>query len=672
MTTQIPITLNGRPYVADLAEYRRRTLPIRREAIDQSTTPGDQSLTTEGEWRRRMTRFDGGMFQFQQDAEGSDLGRPRSSFNMGRGKDNGPYCTMPMWLPRDEVTTGETVNIRPRRTDRGLGLVAYAKVNGGNFDLVVVEANGNVTVRYSAVASVKCVALDPHDDNLTVGNANIFHATQSNVYKNNAVFAAFGAVDLFLFRDHFFAMRGSVKGQVTGIREMSRTGTFSGAGQLDFTIPTGDSYWNVIDMYAVHDGYLMLVNRGMVLGSIICELLFIGIDGDGLLVDPILVDRMPAWAWGFGMDEETFLIADSHGYRFGVYIGDGNVEMGPWFGVGDDLSQRFDTQQNDPIKLGQIDAHRGRFYVIHPAGYQYGVASHDWFANPRHGQVLVVDATRFVAPLVPAIAESFGPASTGTPSTVTYLICTAAAASATGVEDDATDEFVMLFRSGTSIDTWRRCTNDAASTFLAAAASAAIQTGLLSFGIAEKKVITRVAIRLSDVIPNHAWTIVVKALSYDASTGTETYTTLDTLTNGDGPLVEIAIGGAPVDAFGLLLEWDFDSASAGSSMVGVEEITVYALPVPNRTEEWQIPILLSEQVAVPGDPQGSVYTYDTKVEFETIKALERNATPVTFVEGGNTYTVIVDQVQVEPRSWNSQLSFFEGVVRLRLLSTGET
>lgn len=51
----LPVALSGHEYLIDPRQYRRRTVPATREAIDQSAEAGEQSLNPSGLWRRSQS-----------------------------------------------------------------------------------------------------------------------------------------------------------------------------------------------------------------------------------------------------------------------------------------------------------------------------------------------------------------------------------------------------------------------------------------------------------------------------------------------------------------------------------------------------------------------------------------------------------------------------------------
>jgi len=73
------VAIGGHPYMMDVRKYSRRTLPGVSEQTDQTTEPGEASLSREGFWRRSQSRFDHGAGQEFLDEEGADRRRFRES-----------------------------------------------------------------------------------------------------------------------------------------------------------------------------------------------------------------------------------------------------------------------------------------------------------------------------------------------------------------------------------------------------------------------------------------------------------------------------------------------------------------------------------------------------------------------------------------------------------------
>lgn len=52
---EFPVAIGGHSYMIEVKDYRRRTLPALRSAQDTATEPGENSLNTEGYWRRTQS-----------------------------------------------------------------------------------------------------------------------------------------------------------------------------------------------------------------------------------------------------------------------------------------------------------------------------------------------------------------------------------------------------------------------------------------------------------------------------------------------------------------------------------------------------------------------------------------------------------------------------------------
>lgn len=80
-----PCAVNGRPYMFEPKYFRREFIPQRRDPQDDSTEPGEQSLSPEGLWRRSQSDWSLGAGQTWFDEEES--ARPRRRFRASLGVD---------------------------------------------------------------------------------------------------------------------------------------------------------------------------------------------------------------------------------------------------------------------------------------------------------------------------------------------------------------------------------------------------------------------------------------------------------------------------------------------------------------------------------------------------------------------------------------------------------
>lgn len=105
--TVLPAAIDGHPYVVELSRYERRTLPALRPPQDSAAEPGENSLNTEGYWRRSQTDWSLGAGQDFFDNEGSS----RRRFTSSKGVD--------VWT-KDALTLLYDTALRESSTDTNL------------------------------------------------------------------------------------------------------------------------------------------------------------------------------------------------------------------------------------------------------------------------------------------------------------------------------------------------------------------------------------------------------------------------------------------------------------------------------------------------------------------------------------------------------------------------
>ena len=95
--------------------------------------------------------------------------------------------------------------------------------------------------------------------------------------------------------------------------------------------------------------------------------------------------------------------------------------------------------------------------------------------------------------------------------------------------------------------------------------------------------------------------------------------------------------------------------------------TCRAQVISIRQDQIIVPILWYEEVRNPaGD--GVVVSMDLQSEWQFLKALEKSGRAFLYKEGGLTYTVQVDQVNVKPTKWNGDRTMLEGLLLVKLLT----
>jgi hypothetical protein len=79
-----PVAIQGHGFLIDPRQYRRRTLEAVRQGLDNSSEPGEQTLNSEGLWRRSQENWVLGVGQEFFDARNADNGTSRSGATSSR------------------------------------------------------------------------------------------------------------------------------------------------------------------------------------------------------------------------------------------------------------------------------------------------------------------------------------------------------------------------------------------------------------------------------------------------------------------------------------------------------------------------------------------------------------------------------------------------------------
>lgn len=93
--SEFPVAIAGHAYMIEPKLYRRSFVPIRRDPRDDSTEPGEQSLTPEGLWRRSQSGWSLGAGQEWLDEEESSRQRFYASLGMDVLTEDRQACLLP-------------------------------------------------------------------------------------------------------------------------------------------------------------------------------------------------------------------------------------------------------------------------------------------------------------------------------------------------------------------------------------------------------------------------------------------------------------------------------------------------------------------------------------------------------------------------------------------------
>lgn len=188
-------------------------------------------------------------------------------------------------------------------------------------------------------------------------------------------------------------------------------------------------------------------------------------------------------------------------------------------------------------------------------------------------------------------------------------------------------------------------------------ASGTIETGSVAFSLPDPKVAFAVDVRHKALNGT-----VVMALSADGGAYADAVTSSTAGSTSPG----YARLAAPVKAeqyheVKLTLTRSATDATKGPK---VSRWTLFARPVPRKADVAILPILLHEVVT---DHMGGQKSYNTKTEYDALKAMETNGDPVDYQEGAQAAVkALVDHVIMQPDKLTGDGAWFQGLCVVRL------
>lgn len=191
-------------------------------------------------------------------------------------------------------------------------------------------------------------------------------------------------------------------------------------------------------------------------------------------------------------------------------------------------------------------------------------------------------------------------------------------------------------------------------------------TGWISYGVPDEKVPTSITLQHSRIPVDGSIEVYLElddgshndTLVGVADTLASTETTIE-LTEGPSERLRLR--------FVLTNGSDFNEEGA---VVRLKRWTMFAVPVPNRTRQFVVPIMAYEEVSGDGRQPGRVAQIPRDI-IETLEDLAEARTPVVYEEGNTTYRVVVDGVDLpedESRTWDSGNNFPQGMIVVTLLT----
>ena len=627
---RLPVTLTidatERSYNIDINQYSRTAIPTLREQRDTSSEPGEQSIDNQF-WLRSQTDWSfGAGQQFFDHAESN-----RSRFNSSTNVDvwtEGKISLLPICESKNDTFAWTDVKMKM------LGSYMYV-AQGTNLYFSNAFNSADADVNWStvtALASAQTIS------DFTTDGSKVFIAYSSNRVAASVNLGAttqptsFGSLNPDIVRvvgGRLFFLDG------TNIAEVDSSGA-KVSSSLDSTIPQAGGSWVTIcsgpvGFYAAGNaadtGFVSFVSVGA---------------ADGLLEEPQQVAELPRGEKINDMVSYAGLLAlaTTKGLRIAaIDAGSGSITYGP---VIDDVGQVYSLAADE------------RFV---------------WFGGGL-GKVYRADLSRFTETLVPAWAADLVSVKDGTsggadatPSNVSYI------ARALGE---------TYFTDTTNGVQGEKSTGELAAT-------GTLVVGDVSWNSQFDKVLRSIELRqapasLSSASNQYSGSSVQYSgseVQYSVAGTSAGGTTTATITNDENISVTTAAlaNKTPAnittlvpelsEAFKIQLNLTRDTTVTAGPQI--ESWKIKAFPAPTRVDEIIVPIILKSRVATSRG-RGSAAAYDTKVEYNALKTAMTNREIITYQEGSQSDTCVIDQIAMSAEKLSDDGAWWEGVCTLRLLT----
>ena len=191
-------------------------------------------------------------------------------------------------------------------------------------------------------------------------------------------------------------------------------------------------------------------------------------------------------------------------------------------------------------------------------------------------------------------------------------------------------------------------------------ASGYVEPGFVRYGIIQSKIIVSMDVRHDSLPAGASVTLQVVPFAGTAE--------LVGVSNGQGSIGPTSPFGTDFtvgEAFMPILT--LTRATSPTVSPVLRRWTVEALPVVKRQDQIVVPIRMGRLVK-SANRQGEDLRYDPLLVFQQLKSLEANSAIVQYQEGNATYTCIIDQVKVKADKWADDFSFFEGIIFVKLIT----
>ena len=583
-----PVGIGAHAYMIDVPKYRRRTLPALRPPSDTDAEPGENSLNTEGFWRRTQSDWSLGAGQDFFDNPDSS----RSRFVSSKGVD--------VWT-RDKLTLHYDTALRDAATATNLKTLSagvnWYKVEGAT--LAFTTDPSAASPSFTAVTTTGIGTIT----GLATNGSTIYICDGTKIMQGSvggsslADLGSLGPDTLFFCNGRLIGCEGD------DVYEITAAGAKANA--TDIKDHDNSSFvWN----YAVGalNGIYISGNSGDR-----NEVYYLGTDSaDGSLLAPVFAMNLP---FGETLNcleqyDRFILLGTSKGFRVALIGDDNGLAYGPLVevsgGVGD-----FDFQG------------------------QYAWATCTNYDAVSTG-LIRINLAEFTEPLVPAYATDLMATTQGTVQSVSTFA---------GKRYFAVSGVGFYGQETTRV------------------ASGTLVSSRVRFGTVERKVVSSIDFR-HEVL---AGTVAASVASDD---GTITATATSSTAGSLGPVTPLSLGSFDAESFQVTLTLTRDSTDTTTGPT-LRRWTTRAIATPFRTEEIIVPVVMATAVQVTDQITA---TYDPYDEFIFLKSLESSRSVIRYQEGSGTYNVYVDGVELQPQTWTTGNTFFNGLIVVRLLTVEAT
>lgn len=602
----IPVELAGHQYIVDLAGYRRRTLPALREQFDTANEPGEQSLSSEGLWRRSQSDWRAGEGQLHYD----DRDSLRNAFYQSSKVDVWDEGGIKL-LKEPEAKVVNSSTSQHLLTESGylyhaagstLAFTADATPASPTFTGVNIQAG-------QAAQTVQDITSDGGYIYAALGSNGVTRTslattTASKISTYNATLIEYANGRLLVSNGRDITELTSISGSTstaTSIWEHPNAGfTFNAASGgnrgIYFAGRSGDR----------SEVYIIKVN-----------------ESDGSLTTPVVVATLPIgeYVQSMGHYGAAMLLGTNKGFRLAAIQDDGSLVYGP----------RVDIANG--VRCFAFEAEYAWFGW---SGWPDVEPTGD--VDPHLTGLGRMNLSMLTEPLVPAYNTDLMVGSEGVPNTAATL----AVARFNGRTYFCISGDGLYGESGSYEE------------------SGYLWSGWIRYGLTENKVVSQIDLRHEPLVG----TVVAELLTEDLEVTTVgTSSAGSSLSPIGGLRREVNIGEAA------MLKLTLTQGGVTQTPV-LKRWTIRALPTPERIDEVILPIILRERMTF-GEGDGQSYYYDTKAEFDYLQSFVGSGSILDYREGNTTYKVYLDRVEEQPDQWNSQRTFFNGVLVLRLLVVDE-